>query len=69
MLDWKERVTYVVFVDDVVAVELRWVRNGLLWPRRVDNCETYHVQTIPRRIASDDIDFLLFNHTTSLRAT
>jgi len=52
-------VTYVVFVDDIVAVELHWVRNGLGWPRRVESWETYHVQTIPRRVTSDDIDFLV----------
>jgi hypothetical protein len=52
-------VTYVVFMNDIVAVELRWIRNVLRWPRRVESRETYHVQTIPWRIASNDIDFLV----------
>jgi hypothetical protein len=61
-------VAYVVFVDDVVAVELRWVRSYLRWPRRaswealVRGCgsKTYHVQAVPRRVTSDDVDFLVF---------
>lgn len=46
-------------MNDIVAVELRWVRNELCWPRRVESWETYHVQTIPWRVTSDDVDFLV----------
>lgn len=47
----------VVLVDEVVAVELNRVsvcRNCIEWA-----LETYHVETVPRCVAGDDLSFLV----------
>jgi hypothetical protein len=46
---------YVVCMDESVAVELLGVRRW--FASRWSN--TYHVQTIPRRISRNDIEFLV----------
>lgn len=47
----------VVFVDQVVAVELYSVSK--VTSIVVSENNTYHVETIPRCVASDDVDFFV----------